>query len=76
MIIVSWVGTPALLWVIHFILSKRNVERLAYVDSLSDDEREGWVEQKGEDGSIERVKVDVAVLDLTDLQNKQFIYRI
>ena len=76
MIIVSWVGTPSLLWVIHFILSKRNVERLAYVDSLSDDEREGWVEQKGEDGSIERVKVDVAVLDLTDLQNKQFIYRI
>ncbi|KAK0387060.1 hypothetical protein NLU13_5373 [Sarocladium strictum] len=76
MIIVSWVGTPAVLWVIHFILARRNKERHAYIDSLSDDEREGWVEQQAADGSIERVKVDVAVLDLTDLQNKQFVYRI
>ncbi|KAH7309829.1 major facilitator superfamily transporter [Stachybotrys elegans] len=76
MIIVSWVGTPLILWTIHFILSRRNKERQAYIGSLSDDEREGWVEQKGKDGEIQRIKVDVAVLDLTDIQNKQFIYRV
>ncbi|KAM9873462.1 cysteine transporter (major facilitator superfamily transporter) [Verticillium dahliae] len=45
MISVSWVGTPIILWIIRFILARRNAERL-----------------------------DLAVLDLTDLQNKQFIY--
>ncbi|GJD03035.1 major facilitator superfamily transporter [Colletotrichum higginsianum] len=74
MISVSWVGTPLILWVIRFILARRNAERREYIAGLSDDEREGWVEQVGEDGEVVRVKVDMAVLDLTDLQNKQFIY--
>jgi hypothetical protein len=55
---------------------RRNAERRAYIATLSEDEREGWVEQTGEDGTTERVKVDMALLDLTDLQNKQFLYRI
>ncbi|GKT91556.1 cysteine transporter [Colletotrichum tofieldiae] len=74
MITVSWVGTPLILWVIRFILSRRNAERLEYIAGLSDDEREGWVEQVDENGEVVKVKVNIAVLDLTDLQNKQFIY--
>ncbi|KAJ0158036.1 putative transporter PB1C11.03 [Colletotrichum tanaceti] len=76
MIGVSWVGTPLILWLIRFILARRNAERREYIAGLSDDEREGWVEQAGEDGEVVRVKVDMAVLDLTDLQNKQFIYSL
>lgn len=76
MITVSWVGTPVILWIIRFILARRNAERREYIASLSDDEREGYVEQVDENGEIVRVKVDIAVLDLTDLQNKQFIYPI
>ncbi|KAK8037534.1 allantoate permease of the major facilitator superfamily [Apiospora marii] len=75
MIIVSWVGTPAILWVIRFILARRNKERLEWIATLSDDERDGgFVEQVDEAGQIVRVKVDMAVLDLTDLENKFFIY--
>ncbi|KAG7109419.1 putative transporter PB1C11.03 like protein [Verticillium longisporum] len=74
MISVSWVGTPIILWIIRFILARRNAERLEYVAGLSDDEREGFVETVGEDGEVVRTKVGLAVLDLTDLQNKQFIY--
>ncbi|KAI8283317.1 putative transporter [Colletotrichum sp. SAR 10_99] len=76
MITVSWVGTPVILWIIRFILARRNAERREYIASLSDDEREGYVEQVDENGEVVRVKVDIAVLDLTDLQNKQFIYPI
>ncbi|KAK2757399.1 transporter PB1C11.03 [Colletotrichum kahawae] len=76
MITVSWVGTPVILWIIRFILARRNAERREYIASLSDDEREGYVEQVDENGEVIRVKVDIAVLDLTDLQNKQFIYPI
>jgi hypothetical protein len=76
MIVISWAGTPAILWLIRWILMRRNAERRAYIATLSEDEREGWVEQTGEDGTTERVKVDMALLDLTDLQNKQFLYRI
>ncbi|EEY18165.1 cysteine transporter [Verticillium alfalfae VaMs.102] len=74
MISVSWVGTPIILWIIRFILARRNAERLAYIAGLSDDEREGFVETVGEEGEVVRTKVNLAVLDLTDLQNKQFIY--
>ncbi|KAI8289293.1 putative transporter [Colletotrichum sp. SAR11_57] len=76
MITVSWVGTPVILWIIRFILARRNAERRDYIASLSDGEREGYVEQVDENGEVVRVKVDIAVLDLTDLQNKQFIYPI
>uniref|UniRef100_L2G1V2 Cysteine transporter n=1 Tax=Colletotrichum fructicola (strain Nara gc5) TaxID=1213859 RepID=L2G1V2_COLFN len=76
MITVSWVGTPVILWIIRFILARRNAERRDYIASLSDGEREGYVEQVDENGEVVRVKVDIAVLDLTDLQNKQFTYPI
>lgn len=76
MISVSWIGTPVILWIIRFILVRRNKERLEYIAGLSEDERDGWVEQVDEGGETVRVKVDLAVLDLTDLQNKQFLYPI
>lgn len=74
MIVVSWVGTPVILWIIHFILARRNRERQEWIASLSDDERAGYVEQVDETGKTVQVKVDLAMLDLTDLENKHFIY--
>jgi len=73
MIIVSWAGTPAVLYLIRFILKMRNEERERWAAELSDDEREGFVEEE-EDGRIVKKKVELAMLDLTDLENKFFIY--
>lgn len=77
MIVVSWFGTPAILWIIHFILRRRNKERLEWIANQSEDERDsGYVEQADETGQIVKVKVNVAMLDLTDMENKRFIYPI
>ncbi|PMD29870.1 putative allantoate permease of the major facilitator superfamily [Hyaloscypha variabilis F] len=73
MIIVSWAGTPAVLFLIRFILKRRNQERERWAAELSDDKREGFVEEE-EDGQIVKKKVELAMLDLTDLENKFFIY--
>ncbi|KAI9170624.1 transporter [Paramyrothecium foliicola] len=76
MIVVSWFGTPAILWTIHFILSRRNKERkerLARLGGVADD---AFVEQADEHGNVVQVKVDLAMLDLTDLENENFIYHI
>jgi MFS family permease len=73
MIIVSWAGTPAVLFLIRFILKRRNQERERWAAELSDDEREGFVEEE-EDGQIVKKKMELAMLDLTDLENKFFIY--
>ena len=75
MIVVSWVGTPAILFVIRFILARRNAEREALIAECSEDERgAGRVEQRDEDGQVLVKNVDIAMLDLTDLENKFFIY--
>ncbi|PLB49758.1 permease of the major facilitator superfamily [Aspergillus steynii IBT 23096] len=76
MIVVSWVGTPAILGVVHWILSRRNREREEWAAELSEDEREGCVEQLDESGQVVRRKVDLAMLDLTDLENRLFVYPI
>ncbi|OCF31446.1 hypothetical protein I316_06848 [Kwoniella heveanensis BCC8398] len=77
-IVISWVGTPVVLYIIHFVLARRNRERIAWATSLGEDEKtnvEGEVEQFDEaTGEIVRRKVDIALLDMTDLQNKRFIY--
>jgi hypothetical protein len=66
--------------VIQFILRKRNKERKAWAAGLSEDERLahefGEVEQMDENGEIVRRKVEIALLDLTDLENKFYIYPI
>lgn len=79
-IVVSWVGTPVILFVIRYILVKRNAERKAWAASLTDDERRrlefGEVERRDADGGLTRREVPIAMLDLTDLENRFFIYPI
>lgn len=79
-IVVSWAGTPAILFVIRYILTKRNTERTEWAASLSEEERKvhevGVVEQVDEDGILIKREVELAMLDLTDLENKFFIYPI
>ncbi|CCH44311.1 putative transporter [Wickerhamomyces ciferrii] len=65
-IVLSFFTAPLLALVIRFILNKRNQERLS---NLSENQKVGVVE----DSDVEFV-VNVASLDLTDLENKAFIY--
>ncbi|KAK7422180.1 hypothetical protein QQZ08_009648 [Neonectria magnoliae] len=79
-IVISWIGTPAILFWIQFILKKRNASRRAWASGLSEEEKRdhqlGEVEQRDESGALVRRKVDIAMLDLTDLENPFFIYPI
>ncbi|GAV54682.1 hypothetical protein ZYGR_0AO00100 [Zygosaccharomyces rouxii] len=63
-IVLSFFFAPMLALVARYILKKRNDKRLA--NTKSDN---GLVEIDGE-----AVEIDVAMLDLTDLENKSFIY--
>ena len=75
MTVVSWVGTPAILVLIRFILKRRNEERRVWIEELGEGERGmGVVEEVDEGGEVVERKVDIAMLDLTDLENKFFIY--
>ncbi|KAH6994793.1 major facilitator superfamily domain-containing protein [Fusarium venenatum] len=74
MIIVSWFGTPVILWVIHFILARRNKIRKERINAVGENDRYHYVEQLDESGQLVKVKVEVAMLDLTDLENESFIY--
>jgi MFS family permease len=75
-IVISWTGTPAILLLIRFILSRRNKERAVWIEEQNDLglEGEGYVEQLDEGGNLVKEKVEIALLDLTDLENKYFIY--
>lgn len=66
-IVLSFTVAPALIGVVYIILRRRNKERLA---NLKEGDRVGYVED--EEGN--KVEVDVAALDLTDLEDKTFIY--
>lgn len=66
-IVLSFTAAPALIMVVYVILKRRNKERLA---NLKEGDRIGFVED--EEGN--KVEVDVAMLDLTDLEDKTFIY--
>lgn len=63
-IVLSFFLAPSIALVIWYILHKRNAERLA---SAADDH--GVVEV---DGQV--IETNIAMLDLTDLENKTFIY--
>ena len=65
-IVCSFFTAPALALVIWYILNKRNKERAA---ALATEDTVGVVEHDGQ-----KVKVNVAMLDLTDYENKAFIY--
>ncbi|KAF7561612.1 hypothetical protein G7046_g2530 [Stylonectria norvegica] len=79
-IVISWIGTPLVLFAIHIILKRRNAERRAWAARLTEEEKRshelGEVEQVDNDGSLVRRKVEIALLDLTDLENPFFIYPI
>lgn len=76
-ILIAWVGTPAILLLIRVILQRRNAERQKALAGLSADEKEGgYVEETNAEGETVKVKVNIAVLDLTDLQNKSFVYPV
>ncbi|KAH3679106.1 hypothetical protein WICPIJ_008714 [Wickerhamomyces pijperi] len=66
-IVLSFFVAPILGLVIYYILKKRNDERLA---AVSEDNRVGVVQDDSETEFV----VNVASLDLTDLENKAFIY--
>ncbi|KAK7409657.1 hypothetical protein QQX98_008172 [Neonectria punicea] len=75
-IVVSFTMTPILLLTIRYILSKRNKERRQWIaeQATLGNHGEGYVEQTDGSGETHKVKVDVAMLDLTDLENKFFLY--
>lgn len=67
-VVLSWTISPVFLVAIDIILRKRNKQRL---QNLSENALVGYVEFD-EEKSTEAV--DIAALDLTDLENKLFIY--
>jgi MFS family permease len=75
-IVVSWVGTPAVLFVIGYILARRNVERRKWIaeQAALGEHGHGIVELRNEDGEIVKEYVDVSLLDLTDLENRFFVH--
>ncbi|KAF9881421.1 putative allantoate permease of the major facilitator superfamily [Colletotrichum karsti] len=77
-IVVSWIGTPICLLAIHWILSRRNEERKIWIASQEAQGRRpvGLVEQIDDNGDVTQVEVDISLLDLTDLENKYFIYQL
>lgn len=75
-IVIAWVGTPAILIIIRIVLSRRNKQRSRWIaeQQVLGFEEEGFVEQLDAEGHTVKAKVDIALLDLTDLENKYFIY--
>jgi DNA-binding protein YbaB len=73
--VASFTLTPILLITIRLILSQRNKERRQWIaeQEALGNHGEGYVEQVV-DGETVKVKVDVSMLDLTDLENKYFLY--
>ncbi|OKL59230.1 putative transporter [Talaromyces atroroseus] len=75
-IVVSWVGCPLCLFVIRWILSRRNVERRRWIaeQEAQGNSGFGYVEKIDDEGNVVTEKVEISLLDLTDLENKFFIY--
>jgi len=76
-IVVSWIGTPALLFVIRAILARRNKQRKVWIEEQKalGNYGAGIIKlQKGDDEEEQVVETDIAALDLTDLQNSYFVY--
>ena len=61
---------------IRVILSTRNRERRQWIQEqqAQGNSSEGYVERLDDAGNLIKEKVDLALLDLTDLENKYFIY--
>lgn len=72
-IALSWIGTPIVAGVITLILKARNQERLKYIEE-NPYALYGTIIESSESGEKVSKKVDIGNLDLTDLENKTFIY--
>ncbi|CCH44612.1 putative membrane protein [Wickerhamomyces ciferrii] len=66
-LVLSFTAAPAICILIWFILRKRNIKRR---EAMNEDEKVGVIQDK--EGN--EVVVNVAALDLTDWENKAFIY--
>lgn len=76
-IVLSWFVAPLILQVIRFILSRRNKQRRQFLQDIEDgkiEDEHGFVTSYDSDGNEVKTEVDISMLDLTDLQNKRFIY--
>ncbi|KAK6457068.1 putative allantoate permease of the major facilitator superfamily [Scheffersomyces xylosifermentans] len=76
-IIGSWVISPLALEAIRLILWRRNKKRILWIQEVKEGNAEdviGVVDEIDDSGIVEKREVDVSMLDLTDLENKRFIY--
>lgn len=74
-LIFCWFLAPLTLLLIRTILSRRNKERLALMEQEDNDELDyGYIDTVDEEGNKIKQKVDISMLDLTDLENVRFIY--
>lgn len=67
-IVIAWSFAPTILLLIDLILRRRNKKRLSNIGELT----YGYVQIEGG----EEEAVDIAALDLTDLENETFIYEL
>lgn len=74
-IVFSWFLAPCVLLTIRYILSKRNKQRKNMMEEEAEEDSDyGYIDTVDENGKMVRERVDISMLDLTDLENKRFIY--
>ncbi|KAK6463710.1 hypothetical protein DFJ63DRAFT_285753 [Scheffersomyces coipomensis] len=76
-IIGGWVLAPIVLEIIRHILVKRNKERRLWIQKVESgliEDTIGYVDEIDDEGNFIKKKVDISYLDLTDIENKHFIY--
>lgn len=75
-LVLGWFGSGGVLLTIRFILSRRNKKRRENLKFDSDGNvistEVAYIEDPNEEGG--KKKVDISMLDLTDIQNKEFLY--
>ncbi|KAF9558501.1 MFS general substrate transporter [Agrocybe pediades] len=69
---VCYLACMALLLIIRYLLSSENKRRDN--EPVDDTYEDVYIERVGENGELEKVKVDKEFLDLTDIQNRDFRY--
>ncbi|KAF7547013.1 hypothetical protein G7Z17_g8024 [Cylindrodendrum hubeiense] len=74
--ILSFILTPLILILIRWILNRRNNLRREWIAEQASQGNygEGYIERVNEKEETSKIRVDVSLLDLTDLENKFFIY--
>lgn len=77
-IVISWTGAPACMVAIWYILSQRNKNRRLWIaeQEALGKRPVGIVEHMNSDGCKVQIEVDISVLDLSDLENKYFLYQL